>query len=79
MTPIKPKKFIDPFKLMKVNHIDYKDSKLLAGFITYYRSIQSRFHTGVSLKNQRKMATAIKNARFMALLPYVRYGKTKQD
>lgn len=75
MTPIKPKKFIDPFKLMNVDHIDYKDSKLLSGFITYYRSIQSRFHTGVNLKNQKKLSTAIKRARYMGLLPFVRYEK----
>lgn len=75
MTPIRPKKFLDPFKLMSIDYIDYKDSKLLSGFITYYRSIQSRFHTGVSLKNQKKLATAVKKARYMGLLPFVRYDK----
>lgn len=71
--PPKPKKFICPFKLSKVNYIDYKDPKMLAEYITYYRSIQSRFHTGVSLKMQKQLATAVKRARFMGLLPYVRY------
>lgn len=75
MTPIRPKKFIDPLKLAGVTFVDYKDSKLLAQFITYHRSIQSRFHTGMPLKKQKKVATAIKNARFMGLLPFVRYEK----
>lgn len=56
-----------------ITHIDYKDPKLLAAYITYYRSIQSRFHTGTSLKNQKSLATAVKRARQMGLLPYVRY------
>lgn len=75
MTTIRPKKYIDPFKLNNIEHIDYKDSALLSKFITYHRSIQSRFHTGTSLRNQKKLATAIKNARFMGLLPFVRYEK----
>ena len=75
MTPIKPKKFIYPLKLALITYVDYKDSKLLAQFITYHRSIQSRFHTGMPLKKQKQVANAIKNARFMGLLPFVRYEK----
>jgi len=71
--PPRPKKFIDPFVQAGIDFIDYKDPKLLAGYITYYRSIQSRFHTGTSLKNQKQLATAVKRARHMGLLPYVRY------
>ena len=71
--PPKPKKFLDPIKLNGIEYIDYKDTNLLSQYITYYRSIQSRFHTGVSLKNQKRMASAIKRARHMALMPYVRY------
>ncbi len=55
--------------------IDYKDPKLLAKYITYYRSIQSRFHTGVCLRMQKRLAKAIKRARIMGLLPTVRYEK----
>ncbi|MCF7812294.1 30S ribosomal protein S18 [Candidatus Gracilibacteria bacterium] len=73
--PPKPKKFICSFCRNDVQHIDYKNSKLLSDFITYYRSIQSRFHTGVCLKHQKQLASAIKKARNMALLAAVRYEK----
>lgn len=73
--PPKPKKYICPFERAGITHIDYKDPKLLAQYITYYRSIQSRFHTGVSHKMQRRLATAIKRARIMGLLPFVRYDE----
>jgi len=71
--PPKPKKYICIFCKNGTKHIDYKDPKLLAGFITYYRSIQSRFHTGNCLKHQKMIASAIKKARQMALMPSVRY------
>ena len=71
--PPKPKKFICPFKRSGVKYIDYKDSELLSKYITYYRSIQSRFHTGVSPKMQKRLMNAIKKARIMGLLPFVRY------
>jgi len=73
--PPKPKKFICTLCKNGTEHIDYKNSKFLAGFITYYRSIQSRFHTGVCLKHQKQLASAIKKARTMGLLPAVRYEK----
>lgn len=73
--PPKPKKYICPFTRSGITHIDYKDAKLLSQFITYYRSIQSRFRTGVSLKMQKRLAVAVKRARQMALLPAVRYEK----
>jgi small subunit ribosomal protein S18 len=71
--PPKPKKFLCPFKLSDINYIDYKDPKLLSHYITYHRSIQSRFRTGVSLKMQKQLAQAIKKARIMGLMPFVRY------
>jgi len=71
--PPRPKKFICPFALNNIDYIDYKDPKLLADYITYYRSIQSRYHTGVSLKMQKQLARAIKRARSMGLLAAVRY------
>lgn len=73
--PRRPVKFVCPFEKAGVTHIDYKDGKLLAHYITYYRSIQSRYYTGVSLKMQKRLAVAIKRARFMGLLPSVRYEK----
>jgi len=71
--PPKRKKYVDPFRKTGNKVIDYKNPKLLADYITYHRSIQSRFHTGVGLKNQKKLAKEIKKARFMGLLPFVRY------
>jgi small subunit ribosomal protein S18 len=77
--PPRPKKFICPFGQRDIEYIDYKNSKLLSEFITYYRSIQSRFRTGSSLKMQKQLARAVKRARFMALMPYVRYVKKDQE
>ncbi len=73
--PPKPKKYLCPFDLAGIQNIDYKDTKLISHYITYYRSIQSRFHTGICLKHQRKLALAIKKARIMGLLAAVRYEK----
>lgn len=50
--------------------IDYKDTELLSQFITERKKIVSRRGTGLNAKEQRRVATAIKRARFMALLPY---------
>lgn len=50
--------------------IDYKDTDLLSQFITERKKIISRRGTGLNAKEQRRVATAIKRARFMALLPY---------
>ncbi len=73
--PPRPKKYICPFAQSGIKYIDYKDPRLLSNYITYYRSIQSRYHTGVSLKMQKQLASAIKKARVMGLLPAVRYEK----
>ncbi len=75
MTTIKRKKFICTFCKSDVKHIDYKDAGVLSQFITFYRSIQSRFHTGVCLKHQKELSSAVKKARIMGLLPFVRYEK----
>jgi small subunit ribosomal protein S18 len=75
MTTIKRKKFICTFCKGDVHQIDYKDAQLLSQFVTYYRSIQNRFHTGVCLKHQKSLAVAIKRARTMGLLPFVRHEK----
>lgn len=51
--------------------IDYKDTELLKKYITKFGKIVPRYYSGVCLKNQRKLANAIKMARIMALLPFV--------
>lgn len=50
--------------------IDYKDINLLKEYITESGKIVPSRITGTSSKYQRKLAEAIKRARFLALLPY---------
>jgi small subunit ribosomal protein S18 len=59
------------FKEHNISHIDYKDVALLKKFINPHGRIIAGKHTGVCATNQRRVAQAIKRARFMGLLPYV--------
>jgi len=59
------------FKKMGIKYIDYKDPEFLKKFLNEQGKILPRRLTGTSLKYQRKVATAIKRARHLALLPYV--------
>ena len=68
--PRKPKKKANPLKIAKIANIDYKDTNLLRKFISDRGKIRARRVTGVSVQQQRLIATAVKNAREMALLPY---------
>ncbi|MDR2867754.1 MAG: 30S ribosomal protein S18 [Acholeplasmatales bacterium] len=60
------------FTKNKVTHIDYKDVELLKRFITERGKITPRRITGTSAYWQRQLAIAIKRARHMALLPFVK-------
>lgn len=60
-----------PFSGANAPKIDYKDGKLLSRFISERGKIVPSRITAVSAKKQRELATAIKRARFLALLPYV--------
>lgn len=53
-----------------VSEIDYKDVNMLRGYITETGKIVPSRITGTSAKYQRQLATAIKRARYLALLPY---------
>ena len=55
----------------KDNVIDYKDTNKLKRYISERGKILPRRITGTSLKYQSKVATAVKRARHLALLPYV--------
>ena len=55
----------------KVEKIDYKDVAKLRKFITEKVKILPRRMSGVCAAHQRELATAIKRARQMALLPFV--------
>ncbi|MFQ3206928.1 MAG: small subunit ribosomal protein S18 [Gammaproteobacteria bacterium] len=50
--------------------IDYKDIPMLKNYVTESGKIVPSRITGTSAKYQRQLATAIKRARFLALLPY---------
>lgn len=67
----KPKKKVCYFTKNKIKYIDYKDVDLLKKFIASSGKISARRMTGTSAKYQRELARAIKNARYMALLPYI--------
>lgn len=54
-----------------LKHIDYKDTDILKKFMNPHARILSRKKTGVCASHQRKLALAIKRARFMGLLPYI--------
>jgi ribosomal protein S18 len=54
----------------KTDYIDYKDVALLRKFVSDRGKIRARRVTGNCSQHQRRVATAVKNAREMALLPY---------
>ena len=59
------------FRRFGIKHIDYKDADFLIQFVNEQGKILPRRITGNSLKYQRKVSSAIKRARHLALLPYV--------
>ena len=59
------------FKRSGIKHVDYKDPDFLMGFVNEQGKLLPRRLTGTSLKFQRKVATAVKRARHLALMPYV--------
>ena len=67
---IKKKKYCR-FKKAKIKFIDYKDPEFLKKFLNEQGKILPRRITGHSEKNQKKVATAVKRARHLALLPYL--------
>jgi small subunit ribosomal protein S18 len=58
------------FSAEKFTEIDYKDVELLKGYITETGKIIPSRITGTSAKYQRMLASAIKRARYLALIPY---------
>ena len=53
-----------------ITEIDYKDLELLKAFISETGKIVPSRITGTKSKYQRQLATAVKHARYLALLPY---------
>jgi small subunit ribosomal protein S18 len=66
--PVRPKR--NPLLTAGVTTVDWKNIALLRTFISDRGKIRSRRVTGLTPRQQREVATAIKNAREMALLPY---------
>lgn len=59
------------FKKYGIKHVDYKDPNFLLQFVNEQGKILPRRYTGTSLKYQRKVSTAIKRARHLALMPFI--------
>ncbi|MBM3281522.1 MAG: 30S ribosomal protein S18 [Candidatus Harrisonbacteria bacterium] len=60
------------FCSQNLREIDYKESGLLRRFVSGQAKIIDTKFTGVCAKHQRRLAQAVKRARFLALLPYTR-------
>ncbi len=58
------------FTAEKIAEVDYKDIEILKDFITENAKIMPARITGTKARYQRQLSTAIKRARFLALLPY---------
>ena len=66
----KQRKKVCVFCRDRVQYVDYKDTALLRRFISDRGKIRARRVTGTCSQHQRDVASAVKNAREMALLPY---------
>ncbi|OAJ34336.1 MULTISPECIES: 30S ribosomal protein S18 [Piscirickettsia] len=58
------------FTAEDIKEIDYKDTAMLRNYVTESGKIVPSRITGTRARYQRQLATAIKRARFVALLPY---------
>ena len=66
-----PRRKVCAFCVDHAKVIDYKDFEKLRNYISDRAKIAPRRRTGTCAKHQRILATAIKRARHLALLPYV--------
>lgn len=53
-----------------VKHVDYKEVAALRRYLTDRYKIEARRKTGVCTKHQRHLATAVKRARHLAMIPF---------
>ena len=68
------KKKADPLKTREITYLDYRDIRILERFLNDRGKLLPNRITGVSAKAQRKLETAVKHARHLALLPFVAEG-----
>ena len=69
------KRKANPLHAGRITHVDWTDVDLLRKFISDRGKIRARRVTGLTPQQQKQVATAIKNAREMALLPYPASGR----
>jgi small subunit ribosomal protein S18 len=74
----RPRRKVCSFCVDKVKHFGYKDVDMLRRFIDDHGKIVPRRKTGTCAKHQRRLALAIKQARHLALLPFVA-GRSPYD
>ena len=63
-----------PFCETRVRFIDYKDDRTMGRFITDTGKILPSRLSGTCARHQRQLASAIKRARYLALIPYIKGG-----
>ncbi len=56
----------------RVRFVDYKDDRTLGRFITEQGKILPSRLSGVCARHQRQLSTAVKRARYLALVPYIK-------
>lgn len=66
-----PKAKVCQFCQQKIEYIDYKDLQMLRAYLNERGKIKARRTSGACPQHQRKVSAAVKNAREMALIPYV--------
>ena len=67
---VKKKKYCR-IKKAGIKYVDYKDAEFLKKFLNEQGKLLPRRLTGTSQKYQKKVATAVKRARHLAMLPFV--------
>lgn len=65
-----PRRKVCAFCVDKVSYIDYKEPARLRRYVSERGKIEARRKTGTCAKHQRALATALKRARHLALLPF---------
>lgn len=61
-----------PFCARGHKYLDYKNPEIYWGFLTRYGTIRPRYYSHVCVRHQKMFAKAVKRARHMALLPFVK-------
>jgi len=70
--PNKHRKQFDGVVVPGTNYIDYKNLPAIVRYISIHGRIKPRYYTKMPLVLQKRMARAAKNARYMALIPFVK-------